>query len=359
MKRPHLLVLLILFFIYISVNGAEKQDSTKRVNFAAIPFLNYNKTLGMTFGALTQAYYKVNVKDTISPTSSSGAAGLYTTNKSYFVAAFQQFYLNEDRWRILAAVGFGNFNYQYWQDLPISGGAFIGFSTGANFGYLRVERKIYKKLYFGLSGILTETKTAFDLPDFFPDSLKNDQRNMNNLGYLVNFDKREHQINPYSGYNIEFKNNFYRTWMNSGNNFEKFEFTYNHYYKIRNERNILATRVKATIATGDVPFQGQSVVGQDDIRGYSSGKYRDNQVYAVQAEYRWRFYKNFGMVGFAGVASAVKNFGDIPGSTLLPGAGVGLRYVMIEKERINIGIDVAKGKDDWGLYFRIGESFGR
>lgn len=35
----------------------------------------------------------------------------------------------------------------------------------------------------------------------------------------------------------------------------------------------------------------------------------------------------------------------------------GIRYMPIEKQRINIGIDTALGKDDWGVYFRIGESF--
>lgn len=353
-----LLHALFIFLFGILAHGQE-QDSTQKVNLAAIPFVNYNKTLGTTFGAMTQGFYKVNKNDTISPSSSSGLLGLYTTNNSYFFAAFQRLYLKEDRWRILAAAGFGNFNYQYWQDLPLIGGTFIDFGTGAKFAFTRVERKIYKELYGGISGVLSKTATDFDLPDFVPDSIKADKRSMNNLGLILNYDKREHQMNPYGGYNIEIKDEFYREWLNSGNNFEKLELTYNHYYMLKNERNILATRMKAIIATGDVPFQGQSVVGHDDIRGYSSGKYRDNQVYAVQAEYRWRFYKKFGMVGFAGVASAVKNFGDIFSSEILPGAGFGLRYMMIEKERINVGIDLAKGKDDWGLYFRIGESFGR
>jgi len=46
-------------------------------------------------------------------------------------------------------------------------------------------------------------------------------------------------------------------------------------------------------------------------------------------------------------------------SGLLPGAGAGIRFMAIESEKINIGIDVAVGKDDWGLYFRIGEAFGK
>jgi hemolysin activation/secretion protein len=346
-------------FSRIQLSAQELNDTTKNRSLAAIPILNYSNTLGAGIGLMGQMFYKVNKNDTISPSSSTGIVGIYYTNNSYLGMAFQRLYLKEDRWRLMLAAGLGNFNYQYWQEIGQNYGTFIDFSTGAPFAMARIERQVYNRLYFGVEGTYSEAETDFDLPDFFPDELKNQRINLSNVGYLFNFDKREHQSNPYGGYNFEFKNNFYRSWIGSGADFESFKITYNHYYKIKNERNILATRVKATIATGDVPFQGQSVVGQDDIRGYSNGRYRGDQVYAMQAEYRWRFYKKFGMVGFAGVASAVENLNDIFDEELLPGSGVGIRYMMLPKERINIGIDVAKGKDDWGLYFRIGESFGR
>lgn len=350
---------LLLIIFNSPIFGQNKEDSLKRLNFAAIPIVNYSNTLGASFGVMGQMYYKVNQNDTVSPSSSTGIFGMYTTNHTYFAAAFQQLYLKEDNWRLMLAVGLGNINFQYWQELPIIGDSFIGFSTEAIFAMAKVERRIYKKLYGGISSVISRAKTEYDLPEIIPDTFRFDERNMNNLGYLINFDMREHQMNPYGGYNISFKNDFYRTWMSSGNNFEKFELTYNHYYKLKNERNILATRIKASVSTGDVPFQGESVVGQDDIRGYSAGKYRNNQVYAIQAEYRWRFYKRFGMVGFLGVASAVEKLGDLFKNELLPGIGFGLRYLMIPKERINVGVDVAVGKDDWGLYFRIGEAFAR
>lgn len=353
-------LLIILFFCSQAAALAQfKTDSTKKVNFAAIPIINYDPSLGFTLGAMGQMYYKLNKEDTLSPSSSTGIFGMYTTNKTYFAAAFQRLYLKEDNWRILAALGLGNINFQFWQEIPVIGGDYIAFNTEATFALLRVERRVYKKLYAGINLVYAKTKTEFDVPDFVPDSLRYDNRNMNNLGYLFNYDKRDHQINPYKGFNLEFKNSFFREWMNSDNNFEKYELTYNHYYTIKNEKNVLATRVKAAVSAGDVPFQGQTVVGQDDIRGYSSGKYRDNQVYAIQAEYRWRFYKKLGMVGFMGLATAVETISDIPQSELLPGVGVGFRYLLLASERVNIGFDVAVGKDDWGMYFRIGESFGR
>jgi outer membrane protein assembly factor BamA len=204
-----------------------------------------------------------------------------------------------------------------------------------------------------------DSETTFDFPDFFPDSLKNDARNMNNIGGQLTYDRRDHQLNPYSGFKAMLKASFYRDWMGSDDDFNRYELSHNHYFTLKNKRNILVARFYATISTGNVPFLGQNVVGQDDIRGYSSGKYRNNQVYALQTEYRWRFYKRMGMVGFLGVASAVEYLPDIFENELLAGAGIGIRYLMIPKERINVGIDIAKGKGDWGLYFRIGEAFGR
>lgn len=355
-----LLCVLALFFLQNKADAQFKQDTTKRINYAAIPMLNYDPQLGLNLGFMAQMYYKVNLKDTISPSSSTGMFGMYTTNKTHFLGFFQKLYLKEDTWRFMFAAGSGTMNFQFWQDIPIIGGQFIDFSTDALFVMFRPERKIYKQLYAGLSFTYAKVKTEYDFPEGVHDSLRFDERNMNSLGYLFNYDVREHQLNPYGGFNVEFKNNFYREWMNNTDNFDKYELTYNHYYQIRNkETHILATRIKANISAGAVPFQGQNVVGRDDIRGYTSGKHRDNQIYTMQAEYRWRFYKKFGMVGFFGLASAVEKAGDIISSELLPGAGVGFRYMMIPKERINIGFDIAAGKDDWGLYFRIGETFGR
>lgn len=354
-----IITLIMILVGSFSFQAQSQNDSNKKINWAAIPVVNYSNTTGASFGVMANAYYKVNFNDSISPSSSTGVFGMYTTNQTSFLAVFQRLYLNEDAWRMMLAFGTGNINSQYWQEFPIGGGDFIGFGTRAQFAMGQVEHKVFNNLYVGINATFIQSKTTFNFPDFFPDSLKYDKRNMNNLGFQVNYDKRDHQINPYKGFNIKLKGNFFREWMKSDNDFNKLRFTYNQYFTLKNEKNILATRFNAVISTGDVPFQGQNVVGQDDIRGYSSGRYRNDQVYAAQAEYRWRFHDKFGMVGFIGVASAVKHFDDIFNSELLPGTGAGFRYLMIPKERINIGVDFAKGKGDWGIYFRIGEAFGR
>ena len=358
MRKILLLIVLILLPL-VTIGGQDGSDSTKRIGVAVVPIIDYDPTFSVKLGLVAQAFYKLSPNDSISPSSSTGVFGMYAFNGTYFLGAFQKFHIAEDRWRVLLAGGLGNVNFQYWQEFPIVGGSFIGFNTNATFAAARVEREILDDLYAGINGVYARTQTAFDLPDWVPDSLSSEEINMHNIGYQFNYDRRDHQYNPSGGFDLIFKHSIFPEWLKNEYVFHNFKITYNHYYRIRNERHILATRFSADISAGDVPFTGQNVVGQDDIRGYTSGKYRNDQVYALQAEYRWNFYKKFGAVGFFGVATATERLGTIAENEFLPGGGIGLRYLMLPDERINVGIDVAFGKDDWGLYFRIGESFCR
>ncbi len=351
------LTLTLWFILALSAIAQEDNEIPRNKKVAAIPIFNYSRTVGFSFGFMGQIFYKINKNDSISPTSYTGLIGLLTTNQTYFTGVFQNYYLKEDTWRLKIAAGYGNINFQYWQESPDMYGTFVDYNTKHSFLLLQAQRKIYNKLYAGLNFVISEAKTEYDEVSGVPEVQLVEYNIMNNIGYLINLDKREHQMNPYEGFNISIKNDFYREWLNSSYNFEKFKITYNHFYTINNTNNILATRISFNISTGNVPFEGENVVGREDIRGYSEGKYRDKQVYAIQAEYRWHFYKQFGMVGFAGLASAVNDASELFKNNILPGTGLGLRYMMIPNERINIGIDVAVGKDDWGLYFRIGEAF--
>jgi hypothetical protein len=83
------------------------------------------------------------------------------------------------------------------------------------------------------------------------------------------------------------------------------------------------------------------------------------EVYTLHTEYRWNFYRKWGLVAFAGIATAVENFSGISTSGLLPGVGAGLRFRMLPSEKVNIGVDAAVGKGDYSITFRIGEPFGR
>jgi outer membrane protein assembly factor BamA len=323
--------------------------------------INYNRTQGIILGALVSSYYKLDKTDTISPSSSTGVFGMYTGQKSYAAFGFSRFYFARDKWRVNAAVGTMDINFQFYlEDATASTGNFYDYSTKANLLVLQVQRNIFKRLYLGPTASFIKSTTTFGFPDVSGhDSVS--KSTLNNIGYIITNDTRDHVQNPTRGMFANFKNQFYRSWAGSDFEFERYVVTYNQFFRLtkKNDKQVLAVRASFNIAAGDVPFEGQSVVGGDDIRGYSQGKYRDDQVYTLQAEYRWNFYKRWGLVAFAGLASAVPKLSEIPDKDLLPGAGAGIRFKMLPSEKINIGIDGAAGKGDYSITFRIGEAFGR
>ena len=103
-----IICLMLISIVGFSTNLTHENDSTKKVNFAAIPVINYNNSMGIIVGAMGSAYYKLNATDTISPSSSSMLFGMYTGNKSFLGLAVQKFYFNEDKWRakIIGGTGF-------------------------------------------------------------------------------------------------------------------------------------------------------------------------------------------------------------------------------------------------------------
>ena len=62
-------------------------------------------------------------------------------------------------------------------------------------------------------------------------------------------------------------------------------------------------------------------------------------------------------IGFFGLATVFEAVNPEDSGTLLPGAGIGFRYTIIPEEHFNVGLDVAIGLKDWGIYFRLGEAF--
>jgi len=85
-------------FSWLEGKSDEKSDTTKRISFVPVPYLNYNRTGGFEFGAIPMAMYKLNKQDTISPPSMSGMVGMYSTEKNWVGMAFQRLYFKEDRW---------------------------------------------------------------------------------------------------------------------------------------------------------------------------------------------------------------------------------------------------------------------
>ncbi|MGC3943663.1 MAG: BamA/TamA family outer membrane protein [Chryseolinea sp.] len=325
----------------------EEKKKKRKFDLAGIPIISYNTSYGAIIGANTMLFFDVNPRDTVSHSSVIGLGGGFSQNRSLFAAGFTQLYLGQNKWRIAAAGGVGNINFQYFESPSDAGdGDYVDYSAVNTFALLKVLRRVTGNLYAGLVSKIQYTNTSFETV-----RPREEIVNANGIGLTMSYDSRNHVYNPRSGVfsTITLLNN--SEWMGSDSAFYSVRFFFNYYKRISN-RSVLASRLTCFGGFGDVPFSGQQSIGGKDIRGYTDGKYRGDIEATVQSEYRWNFYKRWGMVAFFGLAITER-----PYSGVLPGGGAGLRFKMLEARNVNIGIEGAFGKKDQGIYFRIGETF--
>jgi hemolysin activation/secretion protein len=122
---------------------------------------------------------------------------------------------------------------------------------------------------------------------------------------------------------------------------------------------VFATNATLCSTGGDVPYYDLCLFGSGGVlRGYLSGRYRDRASWAVQGEFRHHFTSRWGAAAFLGFGGIAPSAGDfLRNSTILPAAGVGLRYRPFKDNDIHLRLDVAVGKTEPGVYLGIGEAF--
>jgi outer membrane protein assembly factor BamA len=111
--------------------------------------------------------------------------------------------------------------------------------------------------------------------------------------------------------------------------------------------------------TGDAPFYKLPALGgQKRMRGYFMGRYRDNFLMMLQAEFRHMFSKRFGYVVFGGAGNVSNSMLEYSLNHIKYSLGAGLRFRFNQKEKVNLRMDIGVGPDkNMGIYFGIEEAF--
>ena len=130
------------------------------------------------------------------------------------------------------------------------------------------------------------------------------------------------------------------------------------YMTVRPGRVLAVQAFADAIVSGDAPFDRlPQIGGQNVVRGYYMGKYRDRNAAAVQAEYRAPLWRRLGAVAFAGAGVVMPRWSAFDAGDVKPGYGAGLRYALSKEERVNVRADFGFGQRSSGLYLTLGEAF--
>lgn len=338
----------------------EKEKKDTGLDWLVAPIPISDPTIGSGLEAIGVILYKL---DEHSPSSNTAVGGLYTDTDTWVAGIAQTTYLKKDRYRANGIVAFYNLNIDFYGIGSDAGDNDRSIPINQSGGYfkpeflIRIRENVYLGGQYRLIKIITKlhgsknTAIAREIPEIKTDMISS------GVGLIFNYDSRDNKFNPNGGTFFDFTTNFAGDAIGSDNNYQIYEGAYNYYYSLA-ERMVLAYRFSGRFTFGDVPFFDLSLFGSHfDLRGYVGGRYRDRMMFATQLEYRWQFYWRLGMVAFAGVGEVFPEIDELNTDDLLPSAGIGLRFLVSKKNRINFSIDYAVGKDSDAIYIYLSEAF--
>ena len=174
---------------------------------------------------------------------------------------------------------------------------------------------------------------------------------------VFNVDTRDNYFSPLKGGLYQFQTNFTSKAMGSTHSFNSFQIDLRKYIELP-KKQVLALQVYTKLTFGEAPFQARSVYGGADLaRGYFRGRYIDQHLYVLQAEYRFPIAKRWEFAAFA-LTGNVGNALDGFNSTNKSSVGFGPRYFISKNNRSALRLDIGfNSYGGSGIYFGVNEAF--
>lgn len=301
--------------------------------------------------------------DSVSPPSMVGAAGLITNNGSRGFGLGSQLFLKQNTYAVTALYARGNFDYSLYGIGIAAGNAGLKLpleQTGQLF-LGEVLRRVAWKVFVGprfLDGnsLLTLRPSSGETPPIPPDLGLHTA--MRAVGIHVVRDTRPNHFYPTMGTNLDFTADFFSQSIGSKYSFQRYKSQFDKFWSL-SQSQVLAYDLYVCDTGGAPPFYGNCIYGtNNELRGYTAGRYLDRHMLATQLEYRLSLPKRFGVAGFAGVGEVVPGETQILRSNnLLPSAGGGPRFMLSSQYHVNLRADFARGKNSWTWSMGVGEAF--
>ncbi len=187
----------------------------------------------------------------------------------------------------------------------------------------------------------------------------------------VRYDSRDNNLCASSGFYLDMRMATYEPWMGSEYDFTRFDLDFRKFLQPFG-KHVLAFQLVLANTWGNPSFETMALLGGKSImRGHYVGRFRDNALYAGQIEYRlplgrsdWvdsrekmPFKERWGVVGFLGFGDVAPSIGEVEFDKIKSSVGIGVRYLVLPKERINVRVDFGFGTQNPGMYFNIREAF--
>jgi outer membrane protein assembly factor BamA len=338
----------------------DKTAASDKDSLLIVPIPQSSPTLGT--GLTLGAGYFYNPNGSREPWITAVGV-MATSNGSRALGALHKMAMANDTIRVTAFVGLADVNLKYYGQGPVAAerDLFITLNENGWAGMLQVQKEVSDDLFVGAKGLYLDVTTSIHRDEpLFPEAeipRAEFDATLSQVGPILSYDLRDSSLNTQNGFLLSASLMFSDGALGSDFDYDKLVAAANFYRQVR-PGTVVAARASICRVSGGAPFFDMCMFGaSSDLRGYDSGKFRDNASWATQVEVRQHLGGKFGAVAFAGIGGTAASFSELEHSEFLPSAGVGLRFMPVRSANTNVRIDYAWGKDGGALYFSVGEAF--
>lgn len=362
--RPFVVSVLAVL-LAASPAAADRDDKGR---WSMFPVISSSPETSIMLGGLVMYHFRLGAPaekrdDGAEPRRSAfGAVAAYTLKNQLVTSLWPNLYLQGETWNIA-----GTFDGQLFPDTLYAVGSDSPDDSKEDYTNrsvllsARVTRRVVSALRAGAQVIGIHT----DLRDVQPGGLiEMDQIPGSDGGFLVGvgprliWDDRDRDMASTRGSRLELSATFHHGSLGSDYNYTSVVLNLRHYFPLPRQ-HVLAVQSYTQLGYGDVPFQAMPPLGGDNrLRGFFRGRYKDKHMYALQTEYRLPIYWRFGGTVFAGLGNVAASLDDLDLLDPRFTGGFGVRYGLNPDDGVNIRADFAATNErDFGFYLSLGEAF--
>jgi hypothetical protein len=383
--------------------GGAKEKKEKKMDINILPVIAANPTVGVLFGVLPGLNWNMGTEaDT---RNSTGLAGFYyTTNNQLFTSFRSNAFTAGDRYNLLTDIRF-NLNSQptYGLGSDINRGTIVGDDDEVsespydkipsnemmyfnNFRFYQTVQRRHKEtnFFYGI-GYHLDIFWSIDDKQLALDSvpprithhyryqtlkgMDTEKYTQSGLSLNGTFDSRDNVVNPYVGQMAAISFRAFPEFLGSTESASQLWVEYRTYLNLvkSRPRNVLAFWTYGWFVTsGTSPYLALPAIGWDMFarsgRPFTQGRIRGEDL--VYGEVEWRFplqqeKDRWGAVLFVNTSTASSRTEDVDVfGNFVFGYGGGLRFMINEKKRVNLGLDYGFGANGaQGLFVNLNEYF--
>jgi len=365
-KETSLDKLVEYFTFYPNKKKVEKDSSLYLSKFITAPTIYYSPETSLGFGIGAKYLFKFKGSGEETRTSNMPLSFLYTLKNQFFVFSGFEVFTNQEKWVIS-----GNFLFQNYPRLYFG----IGKNTVENneelydsyqflFEPIILKRVLTRYLFLG-GGLRYNQiyKTEIEPNGLLDTNKPTGYNGSTSVGFELAalYDSRDNILNATKGWYLEFTKGFYNTSLGGTHKFDLTRFDLRYFLTVSEKsKDVLAFQAIGHFTNGDVPLSEYALFGSEEImRGYIEGRYVEKNLLAAQVEYRRTFKDSrFGFVAFLGAGDVFSRVSELKFKDIKLNYGVGLRFMLDKKEKLNIRFDYGAGNEsDGNLYLNISEAF--